>query len=73
MKSWSIQFSLLEAVTNRIDQLEQDGIVTRLRDPGDRRGVISILGKIATDSIAGSLANSGIGNPKSPIQNLELI
>ncbi|MFQ3629700.1 MAG: MarR family transcriptional regulator [Cyanobacteriota bacterium] len=28
------------AVTNRIDRLEQDGIVTRLRDPGDRRGVI---------------------------------
>jgi DNA-binding MarR family transcriptional regulator len=40
LKSWSIQFSLLEAVTNRIDRLEQDGIVTRLRDPGDRRGVI---------------------------------
>jgi hypothetical protein len=34
---------------------------------------ISILGKIATDLIAGSLANSGIGNPKSPIQNPELI
>jgi DNA-binding MarR family transcriptional regulator len=28
------------AVTNRIDRLEQDGIVARLRDPGDRRGVI---------------------------------
>lgn len=28
------------AVTNRIDRLEQDGIVMRLRDPGDRRGVI---------------------------------
>jgi hypothetical protein len=34
---------------------------------------MSILEKIATDSIAGSLANSGIGNPKSPIQNPELI
>ena len=28
------------AMTNRIDRLEQDGIVTRLRDPGDRRSVI---------------------------------
>ncbi len=28
------------ATTNRIDRLEQDGIVTRLRDPGDRRSVI---------------------------------
>lgn len=28
------------ATTNRIDRLEQDGIVTRLRDPDDRRSVI---------------------------------
>ena len=28
------------ATTNRIDRLEQDGIVTRLRDPSDRRSVI---------------------------------
>ncbi len=28
------------ATTNRIDRLEADGIVTRLRDPSDRRGVI---------------------------------
>lgn len=28
------------AMTNRIDRLEQDGIVTRLRDPDDRRSVI---------------------------------
>lgn len=28
------------AMTNRIDRLEQDGIVTRLRDPSDRRSVI---------------------------------
>jgi DNA-binding MarR family transcriptional regulator len=28
------------ATTNRIDRLEQDGIVIRLRDPSDRRSVI---------------------------------
>lgn len=28
------------AMTNRIDRLEQEGIVTRLRDPHDRRSVI---------------------------------
>ncbi|HBB34051.1 MAG TPA: MarR family transcriptional regulator [Cyanobacteria bacterium UBA8803] len=28
------------AMTNRIDRLEQDGIVVRLRDSGDRRSVI---------------------------------
>lgn len=28
------------AMTNRIDRLEQDGLVLRLRDPGDRRSVI---------------------------------
>lgn len=28
------------AMTNRIDRLEQDGIVVRQRDPGDRRSVI---------------------------------
>lgn len=28
------------AMTNRIDRLEQDGIVIRIRDPGDRRSVI---------------------------------
>jgi DNA-binding MarR family transcriptional regulator len=28
------------AMTNRIDRLEQDGIVVRLRDAGDRRSVI---------------------------------
>ncbi|MBD2353138.1 MarR family transcriptional regulator [Tolypothrix sp. FACHB-123] len=28
------------AMTNRIDRLEQDGIVLRLRDPSDRRSVI---------------------------------
>ena len=28
------------AMTNRIDRLEQEGIVVRLRDPGDRRSVI---------------------------------
>lgn len=28
------------AMTNRIDRLEQDGIVERLRDAGDRRSVI---------------------------------
>ncbi|BBC27123.1 MarR family winged helix-turn-helix transcriptional regulator [Pseudanabaena sp. ABRG5-3] len=28
------------ATTNRIDRLEQDGIVMRLRDPSDRRSVI---------------------------------
>jgi hypothetical protein len=36
-------------------------------------GVISILGNSATDSIAKSLANSGIRDPKSPIQNPESI
>jgi hypothetical protein len=35
--------------------------------------VISVLEKSAMDSIAESLANSGIRNPKSPIQNPELI
>lgn len=28
------------ATTNRIDRLEQDGIVSRIRDPGDRRSVM---------------------------------
>ena len=28
------------AMTNRIDRLEKDGMVIRLRDPGDRRSVI---------------------------------
>lgn len=28
------------AMTNRIDRLEHEGLVTRLRDPGDRRSVI---------------------------------
>ncbi len=28
------------AMTNRIDRLEKDGLVTRLRDPDDRRSVI---------------------------------
>lgn len=27
------------AMTNRIDRLEQDGVVVRIRDPGDRRSV----------------------------------
>lgn len=37
-----LQVSLLTsgAITNRIDRVEQQGLVVRLRDPNDRRGVI---------------------------------
>ena len=37
------------AMTNRIDRLEKDGIVTRLRDPDDRRGVIVQLSAQGVD------------------------
>lgn len=44
------------AITNRIDRVEQQGLVERLRDPNDRRGVVVRLTpagrKLADQSIA---------------------
>jgi DNA-binding MarR family transcriptional regulator len=44
------------AITNRIDRVEQQGLVVRLRDPNDRRGVIVQLTsagqKLADQAIA---------------------
>ncbi|MEO0803981.1 MAG: MarR family transcriptional regulator [Cyanobacteria bacterium J06642_2] len=39
------------AMTNRIDRLEKDGMVTRLRDPDDRRGVIVQLSDAGVERI----------------------
>ena len=39
------------AMTNRIDRLEKDGLVTRLRDPDDRRSVIVQLSKAGAERI----------------------
>ena len=47
------------AMTNRIDRLEQAGLVRRLPDPDDRRGVLVELtdaGRAAWDTAAGVLA-----------------
>lgn len=39
------------AMTNRIDRLEKEGMVTRLRDPGDRRSVIVQLSNTGVERI----------------------
>ena len=39
------------AMTNRIDRLEKDGLVTRLRDPDDRRSVIVQLSDAGVERI----------------------
>lgn len=39
------------AMTNRIDRLEKNGLVTRLRDPDDRRGVIVQLSDSGAERI----------------------
>ena len=39
------------AMTNRIDRLEKDGMVTRLRDPDDRRSVIVQLSDAGLERI----------------------
>ena len=39
------------AMTNRIDRLEKDGMVTRLRDPDDRRSVIVRLSEAGVERI----------------------
>ncbi len=39
------------AMTNRIDRLEKDGLVTRLRDPNDRRSVIVQLSDAGAERI----------------------
>ncbi|MBE9068107.1 MarR family transcriptional regulator [Leptolyngbya cf. ectocarpi LEGE 11479] len=39
------------AMTNRIDRLEKDGMVTRLRDPDDRRSVIVQLSEAGVERI----------------------
>lgn len=39
------------AMTNRIDRLEKDGLVTRLQDPGDRRSVIVRLSEAGIERI----------------------
>ena len=39
------------AMTNRIDRLEKDGLVTRLRDPDDRRSVIVQLSEAGVAQI----------------------
>ncbi|MEM1254532.1 MAG: MarR family transcriptional regulator [Cyanobacteria bacterium P01_H01_bin.21] len=39
------------AMTNRIDRLEKDGLVTRLRDPDDRRSVIVRLSDTGVERI----------------------
>lgn len=39
------------AMTNRIDRLEKDGMVTRLRDPNDRRSVIVQLSDAGIERI----------------------
>lgn len=39
------------AMTNRIDRLEKDGLVTRLRDPDDRRSVIVRLSDAGVEQI----------------------
>ena len=39
------------AMTNRIDRLEKDGMVTRLRDPNDRRSVIVRLSDAGVERI----------------------
>ena len=39
------------AMTNRIDRLEKDGLVTRLRDPDDRRSVIVQLTAVGIERV----------------------
>jgi DNA-binding MarR family transcriptional regulator len=49
------------AMTNRIDRLEQAGLVTRLPDPGDRRGTLVALTekgrRTADEALVAVLAN----------------
>jgi DNA-binding MarR family transcriptional regulator len=52
------------AMTNRIDRLEQAGFVRRVRDPGDRRGVLVELTegghKVWEDSLRAGAANEAL-------------
>lgn len=65
------------AMTNRLDRLEADGLIQRLRDPDDRRGILVELTEkgqtVWTDSVnAGARKEAGIADVLNRREKKEL-